>query len=57
MKSLIIMMNAMKHYKHDDLVNQDSGVQEMLGQDISAPNYSKLVDMVHNKHFRFIKRK
>ena len=57
MKSLIIMMNAMKHYKHDDLVNQDSGVQEMLGQDISAHNYSKLVDMVHNKHFRFIKRK
>ena len=57
MKNLIIMMNAMKHYNHDELVSEDGGVQEMLSQDISATNYRKLVDMVHTKNFRFIKRK
>ena len=57
MKNLIIMMNAMKRYNHDELLNEESGIQEMLSQDISVPTYRKMVDMVHNKHFRFIKRK
>ena len=56
MKSLIAMMNAMKHYKHDELMNED-GLQEKLGQDISAPAFRKLVDKIHTKHFRFINRK
>ena len=56
MKSLIVMMNAMKHYKHDELVREE-GMQEKLSQDISAPAFRKLLDMVHNKHCRFIKRK
>ena len=56
MKSLIVMMNAMKHYKHDEL-RAEEGLQEQLGQDISAPAYRKLVDKIHTKHFRFINRK
>ena len=56
MKNLIVMMNAMKRYNHDELMNEE-GIQDMLRQDVSAPTYRKLVDMVHNKHFRFIKRK
>ena len=56
MKSLIIMMNAMKHYKHDDLVREE-GMQEMLNQDISVSAYRKLIENIHTKHFRFINRK
>ena len=56
MKNLIIMMNAMKHYQHDELVREE-GLQEMLSQDISVPAYRKLVDNIHTRHFRFINRK
>ena len=57
MKNLIIMMNAMKRYNHDELMNEESGIQEMLNQDVNVPTFRKLLDMVHNKHCRFIKRK
>ena len=57
MKSLIVMMNAMKHYKHDDLIRQEEGFQEKLGQDISVPAYRKLIEKIHAKHFRVINRK
>ena len=57
MKSIIIMMNAMKHYDHEELVCQDSAMQEMLGRDISLPAYRKMVDRIHTRHFRTIKRK
>ena len=56
MKSLIVMMNAMKHYKHDELV-RENGLQEKLGQDISMPAYRKLIEKIHTKHFRVINRK
>ena len=56
MKSLIVMMNAMKHYKHDELV-ADEAIQEKLGQDISAPAFRKLIEKIHAKHFRTINRK
>ena len=56
MKSLIIMMNAMKHYKHDELVREE-GLQEQLGKDISAPAFRKLIEKIHAKHFRSIDRK
>ena len=57
MKSLIITMNAMKHYDHEELIRQDSAMQEMLGQDISLPAYRKMVDQIHTKYFRSIRRK
>lgn len=57
MKHLIIRMNAMKRYDHRDLVNRDSEMQEMLGQDISLPAYRKLVDCIYAKYFRTIKRR
>ena len=56
MKSLIVMMNAMKHYKYDELV-ADEAIQEKLGQDISAPAFRKLIEKIHAKHFRSIDRK
>ena len=56
MKSLIAMMNAMKHYDHNELVSDES-LQEKLGQDISAPAFRKLIEKIHAKHFRTINRK
>ena len=56
MKSLIVMMNAMKHYKHDELVHEE-GLQEKLGQDLNVPAYRKLIEKIHAKHFRVINRK
>ena len=56
MKNLIVMMNAMKHYNHEELVSDES-LQEKLSQDINVPGYCKLKDMIHTKHFRSIKRK
>ena len=57
MKNLIIMMNALKHYGHEELIHQDADMQEMLSQDISRPAYRKLMDRIHAKHFRTINRK
>ena len=57
MKNLIIMMNAMKHYGHEELIHQDADMQQLLSQDISRPAYRKLIDNIHTKHFRFINRK
>ena len=56
MKSLIVMMNDMKHYQHDELVREE-GMQEKLGQDINAPAFRKLIEKIHAKHFRTINRK
>ena len=56
MKSLIVMMNAMKRYKHDELVCEDV-MQEKLGQDISMPAYRRLIEKIQAKHFRVINRK
>ena len=57
MKTLITMMNAMKHYDHHELLREDSGIQEKLSQDISAPAYRKMIEKIHAKHFRIINRK
>ena len=56
MKSLIVMMNAMKHYKHDELIHED-GMQEKLSQDINMPAYRKLIEKIHAKHFHIINHK
>ena len=57
MKNLIAMMNAMKFYKDTDLVNDADAMQEKLAQDINLPAYRKMVEKIHTKHFRSIKRK
>ena len=57
MKNLIIMMNALKHYGHEELLHQDADMQQKLSQDISRPAYRKLMDCIHAKHFRTINRK
>ena len=57
MKNLIARMNAMKFYKTTELVNDRDAMQEKLSQDISLPAYRKMVEQIHTKHFRSIRRK
>ena len=57
MKNLIARMNAMKVYKTTELVNDREAMQEKLSQDISLPAYRKMVDQIHTKYFRSIRRK
>ena len=57
MKNLIAKMNAMKFYKHDELIHNSDDIQENLSQDLSVPAYRKMIDKIHTKHFRTIPRK
>ena len=57
MKTIIAMMNAMKFYKHDELIHNSDDLQEKLSQDLSVPAYRKMIDKIHTKHFRTITRK
>ena len=54
MKNLIAMMNAMKVYKTNELVEDAANVQEKLGKDINALGYRKMLQQIHTKHFRTI---
>ena len=56
MKNMIAMMNAMKYYKHNDLVNDSDAIQEKLSQDLSVPAYRKMIHQIHAKHFHTIAR-
>ena len=56
MKNMIAMMNAMKYYKHTDLVNDRENMQEKLSQDIDPLAYRRMIKRIHAKHFRTITR-
>ena len=36
MKNMIVMMNAMKYYNHDELI-RDESVREVLAQELTVP--------------------
>ena len=57
MKTMIAMMNAMRVYKHTDLVNDSEALQEKLSQDLNPRAYRKMINRIHAKHFRTINRK
>ena len=46
MKTMITMMNAMKVYSTNELVNDRDNMQKKLSQDIDAPAYEKLVSKI-----------
>ena len=56
MKNMIAMMNAMKFYKHNDLIHDSNDIQEKLSQDLNPRAYRKLMERIHAKHFRTIAR-
>ena len=49
MKNMIAMMNAMKFYKHNDLVNDSDALQEKLSQDLNPRAYRKMIDRITEK--------
>ena len=51
MKNTIVMMNAMKHYKHEELIREDSEVRRILARELSVPAYGKVTDRVRGKFF------
>ena len=51
MKSMIVMMNAMKYYKHEDLIPEDSDVREILAQEMSLPAYRNVTGKIRRKYF------
>ena len=57
MKTMIAMMNAMKVYKHTDLINDSEALQEKLSQDLNPRAYRKMINRIYAKHFRTINRK
>ena len=57
MKTMIAMLNAMKFYKHTDLVNDSEALQEKLSQDLNPRAYRKMMNRIYAKHFRTINRK
>ena len=56
MKTMIAMLNAMKFYKHTDLVNDSEALQEKLSQDLNPRSYRKMINRIHAKHFRTLNR-
>ena len=51
MKTLITMMNAMKYYKFEELVQEPDGFQDKLSRDMNRPVYHKLMDSIRQKFF------
>ena len=51
MKNMIVMMNAMKYYKHEDLIREDSEAREILARELSLPAYCKVNQKIRQKYF------
>lgn len=51
MKSLITMMNAMKYYTFEELVQEDETFQEKLAQDMTMPVFHKMKGSIRHKFF------
>ena len=52
MRNLITMMNAMRYYKFEELVQEDENFQEKLNEDMTRPAYHKMVEAIRNKFFQ-----
>lgn len=51
MKSVITMMNAMKYYKFEELLQDSDSIQEKLSQDMNQSGFRKLVEKIRDKFF------
>ena len=51
MKNLITMMNAMKYYKYEELIQEDENFQEKLAQDMTMPAFHKMKGSIRHKFF------
>lgn len=51
MKNMIVMMNAMKYYDHEELIREDSEVRRILARELSVPAYHKVTGRIRQKFF------
>ena len=51
MKTLITMMNAMKYYKFEELVQEDNAIQEKISSDMAKPTFQKMLCTIRQKFF------
>ena len=50
MKNMIVMMNAMKYYNHDELL-RDESVREVLAQELTVPACNQVEEKIRRKFF------
>ena len=51
MKTLITMMNAMKYYKFEELVQEEETIQEKISSDMAMPAFQKMLGSIRQKFF------
>ena len=51
MKSLITMMNAMKYYKFEELMQDEDIIQEQISSDMAMPAFQKMLGTIRQKFF------
>ena len=51
MKSLITMMNAMKYYKFEELIQEEETIQEKITSDMAMPAFQKMLGTIRQKFF------
>ena len=51
MKSLITMMNAMKYYKFEELMQEEDIIQEQISSDMAMPAFQKMLGSIRQKFF------
>ena len=51
MKNLITMMNAMKYYKYEELIQESEDFQDKLSREMNRPTFHKLMGKIRDKFF------
>ena len=51
MKSLITMMNAMKYYKFEDLIQEEETLRDQISADMAAPAFQKMLCAIRQRFF------
>lgn len=53
MKTMITMMNAMKYYKIEDLMQREDIFQEEVSSDAAMPAFQKMLGTIRQKFFLY----
>ena len=51
MKTMITMMNAMKYYKIEELMQEEDIFQEKIASDMAMPAFRKMLGTIRRKFF------
>ena len=51
MKSFIAMTNALKYYKHSDLIENQEAYQQLLSEDLNERQFSKMISKICSRNF------